>query len=92
MVVVSRHHNYWADCHGVGAFSADAVCGGSCMTEIINLRRARKRMMRLQDAQRAAENRLAHGRTKAERAVSKARSAKSCRDLDQHRIGRGETE
>jgi hypothetical protein len=62
------------------------------MAEIINLRRARKRVMRLRDAQRAAENRLAHGRTKAERAVSTARSAKSCRDLDQRRIDRGETE
>ena len=91
-VVVPRHHNYWADCHGVGAFSVDAVSGGSCMTELINLRRARKRMMRQQDAQRAAENRLTHGRTKAERVVAKARSAKTCRDLDQHRIDRGEAE
>jgi hypothetical protein len=92
MVVVLRHHNYDADCHGVGAFSDDAVIGGSCMADIINLRRARKRVMRRQDAQRAAENRMAHGLSKAERAVAEARSAKARRDLDQRRIDRGEAE
>jgi hypothetical protein len=92
MVVVPRHHNYGTDCHGVGAFSADAVTGGSCMAELINLRRARKRMMRRQGAQRAVENRLAHGVSKAEHRLAEARSAKTRRDLDQHRIDRGETE
>jgi Domain of unknown function (DUF4169) len=62
------------------------------MSEFINLRRARKRMMRLQDAQRAVENRLAYGRSKAGRSLGEARSAKTRRDLDQHRIDRGETE
>jgi hypothetical protein len=62
------------------------------MAEIINIRRARKRKMRRQDAQRAAENRFVHGRSKAERAVTEARSAKTRRDLDQRRIDRGEAE
>jgi hypothetical protein len=62
------------------------------MAEIINLRRARKRMMRRQDAQRAAENRVTHGRSKAERGLERARSAKTRRDLAQHRIDRGEAE
>jgi hypothetical protein len=62
------------------------------MAVLINLRRARKRMMRRQDAQRVVENRLAYGRSKAERSLAKARSAKTCRDLDQHRVERGETE
>jgi Domain of unknown function (DUF4169) len=62
------------------------------MAEVINLRRARKRMMRRQGAQRAVENRLAHGVSKAERRLAEARSVKTRRDLDQHRIDRGETE
>jgi uncharacterized protein DUF4169 len=62
------------------------------MAELINLRRARKRMMRRQDAQRAVENRLAHGRLKVERSLTEARSAKTRRDLDRHRVDRGETE
>lgn len=62
------------------------------MAELINLRRARKRMMRRQDAQRSVENRLAHGVSKAERSLAEARSAKTRRDLDQRRIARGETE
>jgi hypothetical protein len=62
------------------------------MAEFINLRRARKRMMRRQDAQGAAGNRLVHGRSKAERSLTEARSAKTRRDLDQRRVERGETE
>jgi hypothetical protein len=62
------------------------------MAELINLRRARKRKMRQQDANRAAENRLAHGRSKAERSLTMARSAKTRRDLDQRRLDRGEAE
>jgi Domain of unknown function (DUF4169) len=62
------------------------------MAEIINLRRARKRMVRQQDARRAVGNRLAHGRSKAERKLAEARSGKARRDLEQHLIDRGEAE
>jgi hypothetical protein len=62
------------------------------MAEIINLRRARKRMVRQQDARRAAENRIVHGRSKAERDLAEARRGKARRDLEQHRIDRGEAE
>ena len=38
------------------------------MAEIVNLRRAKKQQARQNVAQQAAENRIRHGRTKAERA------------------------
>lgn len=56
------------------------------MGEIVNLRRARKAAKRREDAIRAAENRLAHGRTKNERALEEARVEKSRRELDAHRL------
>ena len=56
------------------------------MGEIVNLRRARKAMTRRQDAARAAENRLARGRSKAERTLEEARADKARRELDSHRI------
>jgi len=51
------------------------------MGEIVNLRRERKRAARQQDAAKAAENRVLHGRSKAERATEAAR-----RDLDERRL------
>jgi hypothetical protein len=54
--------------------------------EIVNLRRARKAMTRRRDAARAAENRLAHGRSKSERTLDEARAEKARRELDAHRI------
>jgi hypothetical protein len=56
------------------------------MGDIVNLHRVRKQATRKQRAAKAAENRVAHGRSKAERAVAETREAKSCRDLDQHRM------
>ncbi len=50
------------------------------MTEIVNLRRARKRKAR------AAENRAAFGRPKAERRLEAARETLTERRLDAHRI------
>jgi hypothetical protein len=60
------------------------------MGDVINLRGTRKRNKRLRDEQRAAANRLLHGRTKAERNLQAAREAKLGRDLDMHRADRGE--
>jgi hypothetical protein len=60
------------------------------MAELINLRTVRKRAKREEDAKRAEQNRLAHGRPKAERELEKARAAKLHRDLDAHRIEPGD--
>jgi Domain of unknown function (DUF4169) len=60
------------------------------MSDVVNLRTARKRAKRLQAELEAAANRLAHGRTKAERTQTRARNDKSERSLDQHRIATGD--
>ena len=56
------------------------------MGNIVKFRGARKRLERELDEQRAAENRVRHGRGKAERALESARKTKACRELEQHRI------
>ena len=60
------------------------------MGDIVNFRKARKRVERKLDEQRAAENRIRHGRGKTERALQTAREAKSRRELEQHRIETGD--
>lgn len=63
------------------------------MGDVVNLRRARKTAVRQQKADKAAGNRIFHGRSKAERflqEVQKARRDLSDRDLDSHRLGSGE--
>jgi hypothetical protein len=60
------------------------------MSEVVNLRIARKRAVRRQRAERAAENRLSHSVSRAERKLAEARSEKSQRELDQHRIETGD--
>jgi hypothetical protein len=60
------------------------------MGEIVSLRTARKRAKRQAEDRRAAENRLAYGRSKAQRALDAARSEKKQRDHDAHRIGTGD--
>jgi hypothetical protein len=52
------------------------------MAEIINLRRARKAKGRADKAVDAAANRAAHGRTKAERELARAREARVSAVLD----------
>ncbi len=54
------------------------------MAEIINLRKARKAAQKRRQEQQARENRIVHGRSKAERLVDEARTAKARRDLDAH--------
>ncbi len=55
------------------------------MAEIVNLRQARKRKAR-QDKERAAEqNRLLHGRGKAEKTRDRDESQRSASFLDGHR-------
>ena len=62
------------------------------MAEIVNLRTARKRADRRRDEKRAAEARVAHGLSKADRALAKAENAKFRRELDEHRIETGESD
>jgi Domain of unknown function (DUF4169) len=60
------------------------------MVDVVNLRAARKRARRQQDDLRAQANRLAHGRPKNEQEFDTARQAKADRNLERHRIDRGE--
>ncbi len=60
------------------------------MAELFNLRTARKRAKRRADDQRAGANRLAHGRPSQQRQLEDARESKASRDLDRHRIDRGD--
>jgi hypothetical protein len=60
------------------------------MGDVIKLRQARKVAERLRQDQRAALNRVLHGRSKAERDLEAARSTKTQRELDQHRLDNGD--
>jgi hypothetical protein len=60
------------------------------MGPIVNLRTERKRAKRRNAEQKAAANRLAHGRPKAEQNLERVRSDKDRRSLDQHRIETGD--
>ena len=60
------------------------------MGEIVNLHKARKKARKQEEADRAAANRISHGRTKAERTLEATRAEKTRRLLDAHKIGTGE--
>jgi hypothetical protein len=60
------------------------------MASIVNLRSARKQSKRLKAEQEAARNRLAHGRSKAQRALERSQNELERQKLDQHRIKRKE--
>ncbi len=60
------------------------------MAELVNLRTARKRAKHRQDGTRADANRLMHGRPKNLRKLDAQQQAKAGRDLDQHRIDKGD--
>jgi len=55
------------------------------MAEIVNLRQARKRKVRAEKEARAAENRIAFGRTKAEKDLTRAEQDMAARRLDSHK-------
>jgi Domain of unknown function (DUF4169) len=57
------------------------------MGDVVNLKRFRKKLEREQAANRSQENRVRHGRTKAERARDVALETRHRDKLDQHRIG-----
>jgi hypothetical protein len=52
------------------------------MTDPVNLNRFRKARAKADDKARAAENRAAFGRTRAEKALAEARREKAARALD----------
>ncbi|HEY2051311.1 MAG TPA: DUF4169 family protein [Caulobacteraceae bacterium] len=55
------------------------------MSEVVNLKSARKAKARSEEKQQAAANRAAFGRTKAEKAADGATQARLKRALDQAR-------
>jgi hypothetical protein len=55
------------------------------MTGVINLNKARKARARASDKVQAAENRVRHGRTKAERVQAETEAAAEGRRLDAHK-------
>jgi hypothetical protein len=61
------------------------------MGDVVNLRKARKKIERKLDEREAAANRLMHGRTKAERKAEEARKAKARHDIDQHQVETGDS-
>ena len=63
---------------------------GPGMGDVVNLRKARKKVERQLDQKSAAENRLRFGRSKAQRTLGSAHNAKVRRDLDQHRVEAGD--
>jgi hypothetical protein len=60
------------------------------MGNVVNLRTARKQAKRLKAEQKAAANRVAHGRTKADRTATQSRNDKAQLSLDLHRVETGD--
>jgi Domain of unknown function (DUF4169) len=60
------------------------------MGDIVNLRRARKQARRQLEEQRAAANRVRHGRSRAERVREAALDDKAHQSLEGHRIVTGD--
>jgi hypothetical protein len=60
------------------------------MGDVINLRTMRKQAKRQQAEQTASANRLAFGRSKADRTKAQVEDDKAQRTLDQHRIETGD--
>lgn len=56
------------------------------MAEIVNLRQFRKRAERAEKEKTAEQNRLSHGRTKAEKSLTKALNEKAGKVLDQGKL------
>ncbi len=60
------------------------------MGDIVNLRTHRKRAARRKAEERAAENRVVHGMSKADRTQLKSEKDQAKRELDRHRIDTGD--
>jgi hypothetical protein len=57
------------------------------LSEIVNLRRARKEKTRAAREEKASENRIKFGAPKKERTLAKARNALDEKTLNAHRLG-----
>jgi len=62
------------------------------MAEIVNLRTARKRANRRREDKRAAEARVSHGMSKADRALARTERSQFRREIDERRIETGESD
>ena len=60
------------------------------MSEIVNLRQARKRQLRMDKERQAAENRTKFGRTKTEKDRANAEAEHERQRLDQSKLARDE--
>jgi hypothetical protein len=60
------------------------------MSDLVNLRTARKQAKRRAAEQTAAANRLLRGRSKAQQKLQQSRSDQARKTLDQHRIETGD--
>lgn len=56
------------------------------MGEVVNLKRFRKRVKRVQAAKQADVNRARFGRSKSERVIEESRGKRASDLLDQHRL------
>ncbi|MCR9079138.1 MAG: DUF4169 family protein [Hyphomonadaceae bacterium] len=56
------------------------------MAEPVNVNKFRKAKARAEKQQRAAENRIKHGRTKAEKARDKLENNRSARQIDESEL------
>jgi hypothetical protein len=56
------------------------------VASVVNLNRFRKEKARAKKAQRAAENRVLHGRSKTDRQASAAERRRADRDLDSKKL------
>ncbi len=55
------------------------------MTEVVNLKRARKAKARKAEEATAAQNRVSFGRSKSEKTLAKAQKEDAARKLDGHK-------
>jgi hypothetical protein len=58
------------------------------VTNVVNLRMARKRKARAEKEQLASENRAVHGRSKAEKLRDRTQAEKATAFVEGHRLGR----
>ena len=57
--------------------------------DIVNLRQFRKQAERAEKQKTAEQNRISHGRTKAEKQLTRTLNEKATRTLDQGRLEKG---
>jgi hypothetical protein len=89
--VIQRHRvGVFVQDQGQDGQATDLVTAKLCMGDLVNLRTARKRAKRREAEQTAASNRLARGRSKAERAIEQSQNDKVRKGLDRHRIETGD--